>query len=117
MAVTERPNLSFFRTNQRAAWEQLPASEGVVAAILAHLPSSKWLGPAKEIAAEMRALAAVPIPPAIWGQGQGQQSAERRNSGVPGVDTWTAGSSSSPIPVGAQRKEVRFSAKDGSVST
>jgi len=113
LAVTERPNLSFFRTNQRAAWEQLPASEGVVAAILAHIPDSKWLGPAKEVATELRALAAVPIPPAIRGQGQGQQSAERRNSGVPGVDTWTAGSSSSPVPVGAQRKKVRFPAEGG----
>ena len=41
LAVTDKPNLLFFRTNQRAAWEQLPVSEGVVAAILAHVPSSK----------------------------------------------------------------------------
>ena len=115
--VAARPNLSFSGMNQRAAFEQLPASVGVVAAIEKHAPNSNWLGPAKEIVGELRALAAVSIPPAIRGQGQGKQSAERQYSGVPGLDTWTAGNSSSPYPEGAQTKEVRFPAEGGSIST
>ena len=62
-------------------------------------------------------LAAVPVPPAIRGQGEGQQSAERQHSGVPGIDTWTAGASSSPVPVDAQKKSVRFPAEGGGIST
>ena len=65
LAVTQTSNLSFFRENRRAAFEQLPASEAVVAVIRALLPNSEWLGPAKDMVEGLRALAAAPIPPTI----------------------------------------------------
>ena len=62
----------------------------------------------------LRALAAVPVPPVIRGQGQGNQSALRQYDGVPGIATWTAGNPSLPNASGAPGKGVRFSAEGGS---